>query len=535
MTSWSHWRRRRFWVEIVLAVVVGVAAFVVAALVSTAARSHVPAVLLGLLLLLAVLAVARFAGILYALPVGVVIIEAFDWYFLPPLRALDAATVLVLGLFLAMAVIVGAVATQAGRRAAGSEQARGVLADEQTALRRVATLVGRQPSPAELFAAVTEEAGKLLDLDSAHLVRYERDETATVVGAWGLGATVECATSKVCPDVAESDDVFGSYIGHDEPSAVFYSNKPGSGNHMQYSVRLPGDPSPQHPNTKSYQQELNATFWFGLALCDTQSYPEQVSTCKPDSDSNIVDPAVSPKHPGTAFMELQFYPPGWVPWPTWAVAAGAGACDPTKWCAAMNIFGLSENPVTGQLQNSTCAAQAGIEYWNFAFITKDGRSQAPANPLQSTLTTFTPDPAKDLFMNSGDKMNVAVHDTSAGVQVVLDDKTSHQSGSMTASAANGFAQVKFDPTGTSCTAIPNNFHPMYSTSSPQTRVIWAAHTYNVALGYGAHLPGSNTNFGRNAQYGSLLGTTYLRFGGGGASRTLFTNFRQIFTSTPCRA
>ena len=153
MTSWSQWRRGRFWVEIVLAVVVGVAAFVVAAVVSTAARSHVPAVLLGLLLLLAVLAVARFAGILYALAVGVVTIEAFDWYFLPPLRNLDGATVLVLGLFLGMSVIVGAVATQAGRRAAQSEQARGVLADEQAALRRVATLVARQPSPAEVFAA----------------------------------------------------------------------------------------------------------------------------------------------------------------------------------------------------------------------------------------------------------------------------------------------------------------------------------------------------------------------------------------------
>jgi signal transduction histidine kinase len=186
VTSWSQWRRGRFWVEIVLAVVVGVAAFVVAALVSTAARSHVPAVLLGLLLLLAVLAVARFAGILYALPVGVVTIEAFDWYFLPPLRNLDAATVFVLGLFLGMSVIVGTVATQAGRRAAGSEQARGLLADEQAALRRVATLVARQPSPAEVFAAVTEETGKLLRLDSAHLVVYERDETATVVGAWNL-------------------------------------------------------------------------------------------------------------------------------------------------------------------------------------------------------------------------------------------------------------------------------------------------------------------------------------------------------------
>src|SRR6266576_3907567 len=170
----------------VLAVVVGVAAFVVAAVVSTAARSHVPAVLLGLLLLLAVLAVARFVGVLYALPVGVVTILAFDWYFLPPLRALDAATVVVLGLFLGVAVIVGAVATQAGRRAAGSEQARGVLADEQAALRRVATLVARQPSPAEVFAAVTEEAARLLDLDNANLIAYERDQTATVVGAGNL-------------------------------------------------------------------------------------------------------------------------------------------------------------------------------------------------------------------------------------------------------------------------------------------------------------------------------------------------------------
>jgi signal transduction histidine kinase len=186
VTWWSQWRRGRFWVELVLAVVVGVAAFVLAALVSTAARSHVPAIVLGPLLLLAVLAVARSAGILYALPVGVVTIEAFDWYFLPPLRALDAATVLVLGLFLGVAVIVGAVATQAGRRAAGSEQARGVLADEQAALRRVATLVGHQPSPAEVFAAVTEEAGKLLALDSAHLIVYERDQTATVVASWNL-------------------------------------------------------------------------------------------------------------------------------------------------------------------------------------------------------------------------------------------------------------------------------------------------------------------------------------------------------------
>jgi hypothetical protein len=52
---------------------------------------------------------------------------------------------------------------------------------------------------------------------------------------------------------------------------------------------------------------------------------------------------------------------------------------------------------------------------------------------------------------------------------------------MTASAANGFGQVQYDPTGTSCVNVPYDFHPMYSTSSPQTRTIWAAHTTNIGF------------------------------------------------------
>jgi hypothetical protein len=295
---------------------------------------------------------------------------------------------------------------------------------------------------------------------------------------------IDCEYSTLCTEVANSKDVFGGeYVGHDEPSTVFYPSKPGSGNRNQYQVVPPHDPSPNNPlaGGKSYKFELNPPLWFGMALCDTQSYPEQVSTCTPDSDSNIVDPAVSPNHPGTAFMELQFYPPGWVPWPTWAVAPGAATCDPTKWCAALNIFSLLEDPVAGTTQNATCAARVGLEPFNFAFVTRNGRSQAPANPIDSTLTTFTPDPAKDLFMNSGDRITLTTHDTPDGVQVRLSDLSTGQSGSMTASAANGYAQIKYDPTGTSCQAIPYNFHPMYSTSSPQTRVIWAAHTYNVAF------------------------------------------------------
>jgi hypothetical protein len=297
---------------------------------------------------------------------------------------------------------------------------------------------------------------------------------------------IDCTRTKLCVDVQDSDEVFGKYVGHDEPANLFYSNIPGSGNNMRYQLKLPSDPTPGAggvPNPgQSFNFQLHPAFWFGMAMCDTQSYPNTVSTCTPDSDSNIFNnpnpsaPDFIGKHPGTAFMEMQFYPPGWVI-PPFAIGT---SCDPTRWCAALTIDSLSENPITGQLNNAVCLAEAGEEYVNFAFITKSGVSQAPASPLLQTLATFTPT-AQDLFMNSGDVIQVTLHDTPSGLNIVLNDQTTGQSGSMTASAANGFGQVLFAPNATTCTNIPADFHPMYSTSSPATRVIWAAHSFNVAF------------------------------------------------------
>jgi signal transduction histidine kinase len=64
------------------------------------------------------------------------------------------------------------------------EQLR-VLAEEQAALRRVATLVARGVAPEDVFAAVTEEAGRLMSVEYASLSRYEPDEEITVVAVWG--------------------------------------------------------------------------------------------------------------------------------------------------------------------------------------------------------------------------------------------------------------------------------------------------------------------------------------------------------------
>jgi PAS domain S-box-containing protein len=75
------------------------------------------------------------------------------------------------------------VATAISSSASREELAR--LANEQAALRRVATLVARELPPAEVFAAVAEELGGLLDAAATRLVRYEPDETATIVSSWG--------------------------------------------------------------------------------------------------------------------------------------------------------------------------------------------------------------------------------------------------------------------------------------------------------------------------------------------------------------
>jgi PAS domain S-box-containing protein len=64
---------------------------------------------------------------------------------------------------------------------AESREALGRLADLQAGLRRVATLVARGASPAEVFGAVSDELARCLDVVNAGLLRFEADGTGFVV------------------------------------------------------------------------------------------------------------------------------------------------------------------------------------------------------------------------------------------------------------------------------------------------------------------------------------------------------------------
>jgi len=67
---------------------------------------------------------------------------------------------------------------------AESREALAKLADEQAALRRVATLVARGASPQDLIEAVAEEVGRVLPVGSATMGRFEPDGGVTTVASW---------------------------------------------------------------------------------------------------------------------------------------------------------------------------------------------------------------------------------------------------------------------------------------------------------------------------------------------------------------
>jgi PAS domain S-box-containing protein len=69
------------------------------------------------------------------------------------------------------------------QRRAEAEQRR--LAEEQAALRRVATLVAGGAEPEEVFQSATEEVSRLLGLRSSLLLRYLSPTTGKIVGRFG--------------------------------------------------------------------------------------------------------------------------------------------------------------------------------------------------------------------------------------------------------------------------------------------------------------------------------------------------------------
>ena len=170
--------RRRLIVGLVSLALVAAISGLIALLDAQAQRPS-----LVVLYLLAILPAAVYGGRLFAVLVALLSAAAFQFFFVPPrlsFAADDSATWLDLGVFLLTAVVVSDLAARSRQQA--REAAR--LAEEQAALRRVATLVAQMAPPSDVFEAVTREIGLLSGADLARMERYEDDGTVTGVAAW---------------------------------------------------------------------------------------------------------------------------------------------------------------------------------------------------------------------------------------------------------------------------------------------------------------------------------------------------------------
>jgi two-component system sensor histidine kinase KdpD len=111
--------------RIVVATCVSVAAVGIVTAAIFALRDHVPVLSLGVLYLPAVLAVAVWFGLIYAVAVSIASMLAFNFFFLPPVHTLalrDSENWFALGVYLVTAVVVSELATRSRRRAADAAQ-----------------------------------------------------------------------------------------------------------------------------------------------------------------------------------------------------------------------------------------------------------------------------------------------------------------------------------------------------------------------------------------------------------------------------
>jgi hypothetical protein len=276
----------------------------------------------------------------------------------------------------------------------------------------------------------------------------------------------------------------GHYIGHDEPSVTYLSSTAGSGDNVTWTETLGKDPAAlptvQTPGKDvTHFFELTPAPWFAMDVCDSNSYPQL--PCTPRSDRNapshdcIFGPCKN-KYPGAgaAFVELQFYPPGWTP--PWTVGI---SCDNTHWCAALTIDSLS---CTFGFAN--CNANC-IEPVNFAFIATNGQPAGHPSPQLAGLSTFLPN-SHTLLMNPGDRVTAQLSDApvpggngAQALKAVVSDLTTGKTGYMQASAANGFMHTSI----VDCSGTPFNFEPEYRSAKRDNIAPWTALQGDVITQY----------------------------------------------------
>jgi signal transduction histidine kinase len=151
------------------------------------------------------------------------------------------------------------------------------LADEQAALRRVATLVALQPAAGQVLASVTEEVGRLLRAGFTQMLAYEIDGTATAVAGWiapdGRGLRIPVGTRLT----VEADDLAG-FVFRERRATRMNSGSLAGGGPVAAQLRQAGLQS-----ATASPIEVEGQLWGAMIACWPSPEPP------PDAESRIAE------------------------------------------------------------------------------------------------------------------------------------------------------------------------------------------------------------------------------------------------------
>jgi signal transduction histidine kinase len=136
----------------------------------------------------------------------------------PFVRASITHSLLATQIFVAVAALTSLVLAAVTAERTASEEAQEALTAEQAALRRIATLVAGEAASKRVFEQVTAEAARTVGAPAASLVRYDEDETATVVGGWSESGSLAFPIGSRLP--LEGTGVLAAVRNAGEPQRV---------------------------------------------------------------------------------------------------------------------------------------------------------------------------------------------------------------------------------------------------------------------------------------------------------------------------
>jgi signal transduction histidine kinase len=153
----------------------------------------------------------------------------------PFVRESITESLLTTQLFIATAALTSLLLAAVTAERTQAEHSQRALADEQAALRRVATLVAAAAPPSRVFEQVTKEVALLLGVPGASLVRYDEDPgTATVVGGWSADGRLRLPVASTID--LDGDTVIAKVLRSGEPQRAEYAGAGGSLAHKLQSA-----------------------------------------------------------------------------------------------------------------------------------------------------------------------------------------------------------------------------------------------------------------------------------------------------------